>query len=287
MTTDFGRFQKQAADLSKPDELDQLAEHRLNILIADDDMQNQRMMELILRRTGHVVKFASNGVEAVQMATSGEFDLVLMDIQMPLLDGLDATRQIRKWEDGEKRVAIIGLTAVLETEHKRCIQAGMDSVISKPFEIEEFYEVLTAFTNQKTFDAKKPTSTNDDQPAKMLILDVQGSVKRFAGDTENYTMLLDEFILSLSGKFEELKAECETGNWQDLSNHAHNLKGLSANFGAMELSRKARELDEFVDESRYDQAKRKLDEIDISIQNLRTEALAFLRKHSNDKGKSI
>jgi two-component system, sensor histidine kinase and response regulator len=251
--------------------------NRLNILVADDDAQSREMMEFILRSSKHVVKFASNGVETVQMVKSGAFDLILMDVQMPFMDGLEAAHQIREWENGETHLVIIGLTAVMDSEHGKCLQAGMDGIISKPFDTGELLEAIAAYAAGKKTTSKK---TPPPESAVTPVLDARGAVQRFAGDREKYISLLDEFILSLSGRFEELVHDYESGLWRSLSDHAHNLKGLSANFGAMELSRKALELDQCVDEKLYDLAGQKINEIDACIQTLRSEAFAFLRKTS-------
>ena len=287
MAKDFSGVQEQAGDPSEPERPDQSTMHRLNILIVDDDEQSQGLLKLILRDTDHAVKFVSNGIEALQAVKSNEIDLVLMDVYMPLMDGLEATRQIRAWENGQKHLAIVGLTAIFETEYWRCLQAGMDDIISKPFDIQQLYQVIDACANQKRIVVDKTIETPGDQSAGSSILDAQGAIKRFAGDQDNYAALLDEFVLSLSDKFKELKNAFEAGDWKKLSNYAHNLKGLSANFGAKELSGKALELDQYVNESQYEQAKQKLNEIVDSIQTLRTEALAFLRNFRNGKGKLI
>lgn len=284
MSIDFSRDQKQTSDPSKPERLDQLSMPRLNILIVEDDDISQRLLKLMLRNIDHDVKYASNGIEAVQIVKSNEIDLVLMDVQMPLMDGLEATRQIREWESGKKHLTIVGLTAILDSAYGICLQAGMDNIISKPFDMEQLHEVIDACMNKKMIAVNKTANASGNQLSGSSILDVQGAVKRFAGDQENYTILLDEFILSLSGRFEELINACESGRWRELSNHAHNLKGLSANFGAGELSRKAFELDQCVKEGRYDQAKQKLGEIESSVKNLRAETLAFSTNLSSNKG---
>lgn len=266
---------------STPEELHQTTGHRLNILIVEDDDQGQRMLKLILSKTGHNLKFEFNGVDAVQSVKSEDFDLVLMDIQMPQMGGLEATRLIREWEKGKKHTAIVGLTAIPESEHRNCIQAGMDDVIAKPINMEILHEVFKACSEQKRVKIKKTTASPNVQSAHPSVLDAQGAIKRFAGDQENYTKLLDEFVLSLSGKFESLVNDFQTGNWKSLSKHAHNLKGLSANFGASDLARKAFELDQCINENRRDEARQRLDEIDISIQNLRVEVLSFLKNPAN------
>jgi hypothetical protein len=241
----------------------------LKILIVDDDEQSLRMLNIILRHEGHLVKTASNGVEAVDAVKSNELDLVLMDVQMPLMDGFEATRQIRGWEGQDNHLAVVGLTAVLDSEFQKCIQAGMDGIISKPFDTEEFHELIADFVNKNRVMTKQKSAVD---LAELPILDVQGAVKRLAGDEENYKILLEEFVESLTGKFEELVGDFETSNWQSLSRRAHNLKGLSAGFGAVELSRRALELDQYVNEDRYELAREKLMELGMCMASLKMEA---------------
>jgi two-component system, sensor histidine kinase and response regulator len=248
----------------------------LKILIVDDDEQSLRMLNIILRHEGHLVKTASNGVEAVDAVKSNELDLVLMDVQMPLMDGFEATRQIRSWEGQDSHLAIVGLTAVLDSEFQKCLTSGMDGIISKPFDTEEFHDLIADFVNKNRV-LTKPKSAVD--AVNLPILDVQGAVKRLAGDEENYKLLLEEFVESLTGKFEELVGDFESSNWQSLSRRAHNLKGLSAGFGAVELSRRALELDQYVNEDQYELAREKLMELGMSIAPLKVEALNLFGNH--------
>ncbi len=257
----------------------------LNILIVEDDLLSQKLLELILKDTGYALKFVDNGLDAVQMVRSQEFGLVLMDIQMPLMDGLEATRRIRAWENGEKHLTIIGVTAIINSAYSNCLQAGMDDIISKPFDNKKLHAIIKERMGSKIIVAEETTGAQDHQINEYPILDVQGAVKRFAGDQENYAALLEEFSLSLPGKFDELLTAYQTGNWQVISRLAHNLKGLSASFGAMDLSRKYHELDQLVNGTEYSRIIQKLDEINICIQNLKTETLTFFKEISNVQGK--
>jgi CheY-like chemotaxis protein len=268
MSTNFGDTHRQAVNTSTLGPL--------KILIVDDDDQSLRMLSLILGHEGHHIKTASNGLEAVEAVKLNELDLVLMDVQMPLMDGLDATRQIRVWEGQESHLAVVGLTAVLDSEFQKCRQAGMDGIIAKPFDTEEFHDLITSFVNKKRASTKQKTEGN---LVNLPVLDAQGAIKRFAGDEENYKLLLEEFVLSLPKKFEELVGDFEASNWENLSRRAHNLKGLSAGFGALELSRKALELDDLVNENQHDLAREKIIELGASIASLKMEALNLIGTH--------
>ncbi len=110
----------------------------LRILVAEDNEVNRRALESLLRRDGHFVRFASDGAEAVEAARTGGFDAILMDVQMPGMDGLEASRQIRELESalGRERVPIIGLTAhAFPEDARRCEAAGMDAWLPKPYHI--------------------------------------------------------------------------------------------------------------------------------------------------------
>jgi len=276
MPSDLLRIQNRDND---PFNLEQAAAPRLNILIVEDDDLNQRMLGLMLRNSSHVIKFASNGIEAIQSVTSEDFDLVFMDIQMPQMDGLETTRRIREWEKGERHLLIIGMSAIIDSAYASCLQAGMDDIIPKPIDIKKFQGMIADCANRKL---NKTDTSAGDPPEDFPVFDVEGAIKRFGGDRENYETLLKEFVPSLPERFRDLLAAWESNNWQKLSRHAHRLKGLSSNFGFMELSRKTFELEDYVNEGQFERASQKLDEMDISLNNLRSEVLAYLEKVAND-----
>jgi PAS domain S-box-containing protein len=122
----------------------------LRILLAEDNAVNQKLAIRLLERRGHTVVVAGNGREAVAAHERGEFDLILMDVQMPEMDGLEATAEIREREareDDGGRIPIVAMTAHAMTgDEERCIEAGMDGYVSKPFRIEKFYDVIAAVT---------------------------------------------------------------------------------------------------------------------------------------------
>jgi CheY-like chemotaxis protein len=125
----------------------------LRVLLAEDNLINSRLVEAILRRQGHSVRIARDGAEAVAAFRAEPFHLVLMDMQMPKVDGLEATRMIRRWEleNGAPRVPIIALTAnAMPADRAACLESGMDGYLAKPLKIED---VLTALRNVAMSDA--------------------------------------------------------------------------------------------------------------------------------------
>ncbi len=116
---------------------------RLSILVAEDNPVNQRLVSSLLTKRGHDVKLAGNGREAVDMFQAGRFDVVLMDVQMPECDGLEATMAIRSFENGGSHTPIIALTAhAMGTDRARCIDAGMDWYVSKPVKIDSLVAAM-------------------------------------------------------------------------------------------------------------------------------------------------
>ena len=106
---------------------------RLRVLLAEDNQVNQRVALAMLRKAGHVVRVVGNGVDAVEAVRAEDFDIVLMDVQMPLLDGIEATRQIRTLPEPRGRVPVVALTADAMTGAKEYyLQAGMDDYLAKP-----------------------------------------------------------------------------------------------------------------------------------------------------------
>jgi two-component system sensor histidine kinase/response regulator len=118
----------------------------IRILIAEDNLINQKLVLQLLKRQGHQVDVAANGEEAVELFRRSPYPLVLMDAQMPEMDGYEATRVIRSLERGEQRAIIIALTAnVMSGDRDRCLEAGMDDYLPKPIQAHEFYDSINAW----------------------------------------------------------------------------------------------------------------------------------------------
>ena len=116
---------------------------QLKVLVVDDDVLNRRLMKVLLTREGYQVDVASNGLEAFDAIKYQQFDIVFMDLRMPIMDGMEASRRIREWENGGQHTFIVALTAsYLPEEGQRLFEAGIDNYISKPFEMEHIQRML-------------------------------------------------------------------------------------------------------------------------------------------------
>jgi len=115
----------------------------LKILVVDDDELSRRLMRVILTQEGHRVEAAANGLEAIEAVKQNKFDIVFMDLHMPDMDGMESSRQIRAWENGDSHTFIVALTASYLPEIGQALfDAGMDNYISKPFEVAQVQRLL-------------------------------------------------------------------------------------------------------------------------------------------------
>ncbi|HEY3372516.1 MAG TPA: response regulator [Prolixibacteraceae bacterium] len=225
----------------------------LNILVAEDDDQNQAMMKLILIRQGHKVKSAWNGRAALEAVKSEDFDLIFMDVQMPEMDGLETTRQIRKWENNQRHVSIVILTgSVPEKISDEYKKAGADTFLLKPFDIKRIGMLLEIFAGEPAIGQQENLSQlHDNNSMDVPVLDMQDSISRFNNDTKYYLENLQEFLQSMPERLERMDQALKAHNWQSLSTYAHNLKGVAANFGAKQLSILAASLDDLSDHHEF------------------------------------
>ena len=202
----------------------------LKILCAEDHPFNRKLAQLMLESFGASAAWAVNGREAVEKFAPGKFDAIVMDCNMPELDGLQATGAIRKIEaekNPPRRVRIIALTAnALVGERERCLAAGMDDYIAKPFTAQQLYTALLA--------AVPPTGASENavdnfNPAKLEQLCSEldrAPVMEMAGD----------FLNEFDGRITEIKNFAGAKNWEELERAAHSMKGLAALFGFQKLS---------------------------------------------------
>lgn len=117
---------------------------KLKLLLVEDNQLNQKLIKLTLAKYGFIIDTAANGAIGLDLFLNGNYDLILMDIMMPVMDGLEATRRIRGLEQlNGKKTPIVGLTAnTFDQDRQRCIDAGMDEYLVKPFDVNEFIKIV-------------------------------------------------------------------------------------------------------------------------------------------------
>lgn len=243
----------------------------LRILLAEDNVVNQRLAQLLLERLSQSADVVSNGVEAVNAATHLPYDLILMDVLMPEMDGLDATRQIRARLPKERQPRIIAMTAnALSGDRDRCLAAGMDDYISKPVQLEELAKVMQR--QQMHVDAQ-PVSPSP--PLTEFRRETIDQLVSTAG--VGATIVLGAMVDSAPRQLEALQSALDQRDAPAFRRTAHSLKANAATVGAEALARTFQELEDLGNAGNLDAAREKTESARLSYKNL-VEAIARLRK---------
>jgi CheY-like chemotaxis protein len=198
-----------------------------HVLLVEDNFVNQKVAVRFLERLGCTVDVAGNGAEGVTACQQRHFDIVLMDLQMPVMDGMTATRKIREWETAG-RMPIIALTANAMTgDRELCEAAGMDGYLTKPIEVERLRNILAKFGL-----AREDAGAADDRGPPVDLSAFHGITD---GDSEFAQELIATFIASGEQQLAEITAAVSQCNRAALARAAHKLKGACANIHAHAL----------------------------------------------------
>ena len=203
------------------------------ILLVEDSPMNQQVASEILRRFGCQVDVAGNGLEAVERFESEWYDLIFMDIHMPLMDGFEAARVIREKEGGKRRIPIVAMTALaMQGDREKCLAAGMDEYTAKPIRSAEVMKVLLKILAAgKTQAIEDVKGMIEPQPEEDMVLNPDNLLDISGRDLEIIEALIKEYLRDAPQYFEELKAAVK-GEDQDLIyKKSHRLQGLVANAG--------------------------------------------------------
>lgn len=234
----------------------------LRILLADDHPTNQKLGAMILQQLGYSASFAWNGEEVIRALEDADYDLILMDLQMPIMDGLQATRTIHeRWPD--RNVSIIAMTAnAIRGDRERCIAAGMEDYISKPIDVRELVRILEAVAEKRSVDnpvttAAKPQELPDDtavvnsaydsqliegdqnSSATLATLDrsaLDTLLKTLGGDKGKLLILSDSFNDEIPNLKVELRDGLRDNDATQVRRAAHTIKTSARYFGATELA---------------------------------------------------
>ncbi len=213
------------------------AHRKLRILIAEDNPVNQEVAGMMLKKRGHIVQIVGNGREAVAAVAREPFDVVLMDIQMPEMDGLAATEMIRATPRGAQQ-RIVALTAHASgVEKDRCFAAGMNDYLTKPFKAHQLFAVVEGWGAK----AGHGTTATAGPP-----VDLAGfrETMREAGAEDAVPGILGTFVQSAPGRFDNLRVALAGGDAAAIARAAHAFKSAAAAIGAKELAAVLEEIEE-------------------------------------------
>nr|WP_238583107.1 response regulator [Aeromonas salmonicida] len=212
----------------------------LRILLAEDNELNQQVAMELLRAVGADVSIAGNGAIALKMAEQQPYDLILMDMQMPVMDGLAATRQLREQEGAGQHIPILAMTAnVMAGDRERCLAAGMDDHIAKPIDPDKLYAALQRWVpafSRETDATRKTSPSPQDLPLlpqlKALGLNAEAALQRLMHNWEWYQDLLQRFAQQGTQPMQSLITALQTDDREEAHRQAHTLKGIAATLGA-------------------------------------------------------
>jgi CheY-like chemotaxis protein len=233
-------------------------EASLHILLAEDNRTNQTVAKRMLQKMGHTVVVAGNGKEAISLLPAHRFDLILMDIQMPEMDGLSATRAIRESERATRRhLPIIAMTAhAMKGDRERCIEAGMDGYVSKPISRQEVEVALRGVLGlrgepapitgleAKPLEALQEHATPPAAPSG-IVWKMDETLERLGGDEKLFHEVIEIFLDDVPKHLASLRRAIAAGDAEAVEGAAHTLKGELGYLGISEVSQKARELEAF------------------------------------------
>lgn len=216
------------------------------ILLVDDVEENRMLIKVMLRETDYKLTICSNGAEAVEYANKQKFDLILMDLNMPVMDGLEATKLIRS-EGKNRTTVIVMLTAsTVKGGELVCLDAGCDDFIFKPIKKDVLLRKIEQFVQQK----------------KQIDIAVHGGyITSFQSDNPDYQKMVKIFVTNLPKRIGEIQEALDKRNLQDLSFKVHTLKGLGGFAGFPIYTEKAKAIEQMICDNQIEKIQEQLDEM--------------------------
>ncbi len=242
-------------------------EKRFSILLAEDDLISRRLIRILIERLGHKVNVVENGKKAFEAYKNDDYDIVLMDIQMPLMDGLECTRKIREYEREvqQQPVTIIAVTAhAMIGDKEKCLTAGMDDYITKP--IEE--KVLLNKINEHNLNMTENLRTGNIEKLNNLL-----------ENTSDVQEIVSDFLQYYPDQLNLIKRKASENAFNEMADLVHKLKGSTSNFEAEKVVKILKKLEDCAKEKDKVSIERLLRELEAELDSLKT----YLLKYQNDQ----
>jgi CheY-like chemotaxis protein/HPt (histidine-containing phosphotransfer) domain-containing protein len=245
------------------------------ILIAEDNSTNREVALGMLRKLGLRADAVADGAEAINALKSISYDLVLMDMRMPVMDGIEATRQIRNPQSAvlNHEIPIIALTAnAMQSDRESCLAAGMNDFVPKPIIKAVLQNALTKWL--RADEVAIPAATGNVVPSKSVddmaaIFDRKGVLGRLEGDNELAQIIFAEFVEDIPRQIQTLKELLKSGDTTGSARQAHSIRGASASVGGEGLRRVATEMEKAADAGDLDSVNIRMNELEAQFLLLR------------------
>jgi CheY-like chemotaxis protein/HPt (histidine-containing phosphotransfer) domain-containing protein len=228
------------------------------ILIAEDNATNQKLITVLLGRLGYQADVTGNGLEALKALHRQAYDVVLMDVQMPELDGLETTRRLRAELSESEQPYVVAMTAnAMQGDREMCLKAGMNDYVSKPIRIEELVRALRSSPGEnrqtaETQSINKPSAvekvnshpSNSSEPEVVLDAGVlENLLEMIGGDRDNFSLLIHSFLEEAPRLLTEMSNAIRTNDLEAVRRTAHSLKSNGTDFGAKRFSDLCKEIE--------------------------------------------
>ena len=269
------------------------ARERLKILLAEDNLVNQILAIKLLETRGHQVTLVSNGREAVDAFKKDSFDLILMDIQMPEMDGFEATGKIRALEQQSAsnrqpatgNIPIIAMTAhAMKGDREKCFEAGMDDYVSKPINPEALFNAINKVIRESRMEKeeKHTPSTGVCAPFSPRTFDLPKAMETVLGKKDLFQEIADLFLRKLPDDMAKIRDGVAENDAGVLEHASHSLKGAVGNFCAVEAFEAAYRLEKLGREGKMDTVKEELSKLERVLNELTTEMKVVLQEMKNE-----
>ncbi|MEW6209560.1 MAG: response regulator [Acidobacteriota bacterium] len=240
----------------------------LRVLLVDDNAVNRRLGVKILELQGHTVILADNGEQAIKAHASDHFDVILMDVQMPEMNGFEATAAIRERERlTGHHTPVIAMTArAMKGDREECLAAGMDDYVSKPFRANELFEVIYALTDNSAPARERAESVSSEIADG--VIDAEALIENSLGNMNVMRELVGLFLENYQEAMEALRGAIAMGDGESVNEAAHKLKGSLGGVQARAACRVALRLEEMGREGDLTEALAAMEELDYEIRRL-------------------
>jgi len=244
--------------------------------VVDDVEANRRLAQALLRRFGHLSEVAISGLEAVEKTIAGSYDVVLMDVQLPDIDGIEATRRIHNRLGGASPRIVAATANALPGDRERCLAAGMDDYLSKPLEPQALRE---AVEHARVKPAAPRTAPKPETPAGAIDWGRIDSLAPFDPDGSMVAGAIAAFLADAPGRIAALRAAYAASDAAGLAAAAHALKGSAANVGVVRLQELSQGIEAFARAGRLEDARASINGLESALADARA-ALASRGKIS-------
>ncbi|MBN2050660.1 MAG: response regulator, partial [Spirochaetales bacterium] len=270
-------------DLEAVEELEEIEEEvsaaaspvKGRVLVAEDHQVNQMLFKTILEHEGYTVEVASNGKEALEAVKQDSYQVIFMDVQMPEMNGYEASTAIRNL--GIKTPIIAVTASAIKGEREKCFEVGMNDFLTKPFKKQDILPVLDRWTGEKGEAPVDEIAELESIPEDMVVFDYDEAVNTFMGNEGVVKKVLASYLDKVENQLVLLRQALEKKDLETLRMEAHSIKGSGYNLQAQEIGKKAEKLEHAARDGDLESCPEFIHEVDQAFQRLKKIAAGRLK----------